>query len=159
MNIQLKIQGVNSILTGDYKSHNYNSSWIAKNTPTPKAGNHYEYLRQDAPFYCSSSLGVMLNYYQTKSDFSGFIDNISERLSSTNFPENSLNEIINWIVFQTIDCIVQEKSDKTDLQNVGWWMGRAVYVACIVSINYNAQYEKLFIESWKQYFTSETIDN
>ncbi len=159
MRIASKIREVNSILTGDHSSHNYNAPWIAKNTPTPKPGNQYEYLRQDAPFYCSSSLGVMLSYYQIKSDFSGFIDDISERLSATNFPENSLSELVDWIVFQTIDCIVQDKSDKTDLQNVGWWMGRAAYVACIVSIKYNAQYEKLFIEAWKQYFTNETIDN
>jgi hypothetical protein len=122
MRIASKIREVNSILTGDHSSHNYNAPWIAKNTPTPKPGNQYEYLRQDAPFYCSSSLGVMLSYYQIKSDFSGFIDDISERLSATNFPENSLSELVDWIVFQTIDCIVQDKSDKTDLQNVGWSM-------------------------------------
>lgn len=157
MSSQQRILEVNSILTRDYNAHNYNQQWISQNIPSPKIGNRYESLRQDAPFYCSSSLGVMINYYQTKPDFTEFVYDISGKLLNTEFPSADLNELLRWILFQTNDCIMQERSDRTDLQNVGWWMGRAVYVACIVSNNYRAQYEKLFIESWKMYFTNENL--
>lgn len=156
--LQQRISEVNSILTGDYNSHNYNNQWIKLNIPSPKSENLYERLRQDAPFFCSSSLGVMLRYYETKPDFRHFIVDIAGKLINTGFSSIDLNELLKWILRQTINCIEQEHSDKTDTQNVGWWMGRAVYVASIASNNYRAQYEKLFLESWKMYFTNEILN-
>jgi hypothetical protein len=159
MNIESKIAQVNNILRVDYAKHNYNRLWISENFPHPILGNKYEYLRNDAPFYCNSSLGVMLNYYQNKNDFKSFIEQTSNQLLKTDFKNESLNVILNWIISHTKRPIINEGSDKLDLQNVGWWMGQAVYIACIVSDTYNAQYEKLFFEAWNRYFTNEQIDN
>jgi len=157
MNIKSKISEVNSILLCDYNSHKNNQTWIANNIPASKLGNKFDYLRQDAPFYCSSSLEVMLKYYQSKNDFIDFIDETVSNLSSGDLSNANISELIDWIIYQTSDCINEENSDKTDIQNVGWWMGRSVYVTSIVSINYKAQYEKLFIEAWCKYFTNENL--
>lgn len=159
MNIRLRIAEVNNILRGDFSAHCNNISWITNSFPSPIPNNKYEYLRHDAPFYCNSSLRVMLNYYQNKTDFSKFIEQSSSQLLETKFNNESLNVIIKWIISHTIRPIVNEGSDMLDLQNVGWWMGQAVYIACIVSDTYRAQYEKLFFEAWKIYFTNDTIDN
>lgn len=159
MDIRSRISGVNNILSADHKNHEYNRSWISNNFPKPISGNKYEQLRHDAPFYCSSSLGAVLNHYRNKSDFSNFIIQISSKLMQTNFENESKEVILKWIISHTKYPIINEGSDKTDLQNVGWWMGQAVYAACIVSNNYNAQFEKLFLEAWGLYFTNETLDN
>lgn len=158
MSSQQGIAEVNSILITDYNAHAYNQKWIMQNIPSPKSGNIYESFRQDAPFYCLSSLGVMLRYYETKPDFRQFTIDITDKLMNTGFPSVDLNELLKWVLNQTLDCIVQDHSDKTDCENVGWWMGRAVYVVCIVSNKYRAQYERIFIEAWKMYFTIETLE-
>lgn len=158
MSAQSKINEVNAILLEDYKQHNRNHEWIAKNIPTPKPGNRYENLRQDAPFYCLSSLEVMLNYYRTKSDFRESIDEMVTHFIKGKLPNTKISVLIDWILHQTSECIKLDKSENTDLQNVGWWMGRFVYIASIVSLNYNAQYEKLFIDAWCKYFTNENLD-
>lgn len=153
-----KISDINILLALDYNNHNKNYSWIANNIPKPLNENRYEYLRHDAPFYCLSSLDVMLRYYRTQNDFSDFIDEMAIKLAGTDVPNYNLSQLVDLIIYQTLDCIEKEKSDKTDLENVGWWMGRAAYITCIFSINFNCQYEKLFMESWKKYFTIETLD-
>lgn len=159
MTSKQRIDEVNSILLQDYKTHNYNQEWIGKNIPLPIKGNKYESLRQDAPFYCISSMSVMLNHYESKGNFRKYIDDVSGKLLNTDFPDVDLNTILKWVLAQTADCIAHENSDKEDSQNVGWWMGQAVYVACVVSNKYQAQYERIFLEAWKMYFTNETLDN
>lgn len=159
MNIKSRILEVNTILNADYINHLNNHSWISSKFPAAIPGNKYENLRYDAPFYCLSSLGVMLNHYRTKNDFHNLINNISSKLLETNFKNESKEVILKWIISHTKGLIINDRSDKTDLQNVGWWMGQAVYTACIVSSNYNSQYENLFLDAWKIYFTNETIDN
>lgn len=158
-NTEVLISEVNSLLTHDHLNHNYNFTWNSANTPKPIDNNNYEYLRQDAPIYCISSLGVMLNFYKNNIDFKKEVVYGVEFLLNSDFPKNDYSFLISWIIYRTKKEITDENSDKLDLQNVAWWMGKTTYFVSIVSNNFKAQYEKLFIEAWKQYFTNETIES
>ncbi len=152
------IREVNSIMFRDYSSHNYNQQWITQNIPLSISGNRYNHLRADAPFYCNSSMGVMLNYYNENEGFINMINHfVSIYHDNATFLDVDLFNISRWVVNQTSISISKEGSDELDLQNVAWWMGIASYIACIISLNFNAQYEKIFIVAWGQYFTNENL--
>ena len=158
MNTISNIGEVNLTMLRDFSLHSYNQQWIAQNIPSPINGNRYNHLREDAPFYCNSSMGVMLNHYKEKEGFKNmiiqFVSQFSQDFTITN---KNLSQFADWVVIQTLTSIRQEGSDRLDLQNVGWWMGIASYVACIISMSNKAQYEKIFIAAWSKYFTNETL--
>lgn len=103
-------------------------------------------------------MGVMLNHYKEKEGFKNMIIQFVSQFSQDSTISNkNLSQFADWVVIQTSSSIRQEGSDRLDLQNVGWWMGIASYVACIISTSYKAQYEKNFIATWSKYFTNETL--
>lgn len=158
MNTISNIGEVNLTMLRDFSLHSYNQQWIAQNIPSPINGNRYNHLREDAPFYCNSSMGVMLNHFKEKEGFKNMIIQfVSQFSQDSNISTKNLSQLADWVVIQTLSSIRQEGSDRLDLQNVGWWMGIASYVACIISTSYKAQYEKIFIAAWSKYFTNETL--
>ena len=149
---------VNLTMISDFGLHNCNVQWMAQNIPAPIKGNSYNHLREDAPFYCNSAMGVMLNYYMNKEGFKNMIyQHVSQFSEDPAIADYDLSQISDWVVAQTSTSIMDESSDRFDLQNVGWWMGIASYVACIISSNYKAQFEKIFIAAWCKYFTDEIL--
>ena len=148
----------NILMLRDFNLHNYNQHWIIQNTSQPVSGNKYNNLREEAPFYCNSSMGVMLNFFKNDNGFKNRILQLVNQFKFDSIVSNkNLNELAKWVIIQTLISIKQEESDKFDLQNVGWWMGISTYVACIISENYYAQYENIFILAWSKYFMNETL--
>lgn len=158
MNIRETIHEVNTLLTQDLMSH-HNNNWIKNNIATPIVGNQYESLRLQSSVYCLSSMHVMINHYRTKMDFQNNIITIISNFLQTNFSNEGLVEIVNWVLVNARKSIKLEGSDPTDLNNIGWWIGNGAYISCIVSNNYRAQFEKIFLEAWNMYCTNDFLDS
>lgn len=152
------IDAINLNLLRSLSLHSTNRQWISQNTPKDLINNLFNSDRSEAPFSCISSIELILKQYSNEPQYREMINQMIGYLEEDlEFKSWNFNQIIDWIVNQTLRSAIHHKLDKLDANIIVWWMGFYTYAVCIVNTHYKYEYESIFISAWGKYFTNETL--
>lgn len=144
------INDTNILLYKFYTTHKEDTQWLNQNKSSFSFENIFNQCNEDAPLYCIQSLYLMLNNYINDPSFKTMIDTFLT--NEIHLKNKDLNEIVTWVINSTNECISLSQTNKSDFENVSYWMGVASYTACHMSEQYRSQYDKIFLPAWNKFF-------